>query len=77
MKRKKKFSPKESIKLPSNMIHGKWIMAEEKERLRLLKELYTDPIQFLDAYFTEEQKNIITKEVINNCTDPWSKDRCC
>ena len=71
--RKKKFVPKESVKLPSNMIHGNWIMAEEKERLKLLEELYKDPVEFLNNYFTDEQVKIIKNEFI----DDWNEDRCC
>lgn len=71
--RKKKFIPKKSVKLPSNMIHGNWIMAEEKERLKLLEELYKDPVDFLQTYFTDEQVKIIKKGLM----DDWNEGRCC
>lgn len=71
--KKKKFIPKESVKLPREGINGVGDWAEEKERLKLLEELYKDPVGFLNNYFTDEQVKIIKNEFI----DDWNQDRCC
>lgn len=75
--RKKKFVPKESVKLPREVINAVWdqakVWSEEKERLKLLEELYKDPVGFLNNYFTDEQVKIIKNELI----DDWNEDRCC
>lgn len=64
--KKKKFVPKESVKLSREWINGVWDCAEEKERLKLLEELYRDPLQFLETYFTDDQKEMITKKIVSD-----------
>lgn len=67
--KKKKFIPKESVKLPPHTINEIWSCAEEKERLKLLGELYNDPVQFLNDYFTDDQMKMIAKEIVKDAED--------
>lgn len=75
--RKKKFIPKESVKLPPHTLNGPLSYAEERERLKLLGELYNDPIQFLNDYFTDDQMKMITKKIVKDAEDSWNTERTC
>lgn len=64
MSKNVKYIPKKSVKLSRDFVYGIWECAAESERIKLLGELYRNPIEFLEVYFTEKQKKKILEELI-------------